>query len=60
LVALLFVIALVPLGCAADGAEPAAGEPAGASARKTTAARPFPPGAEEAKAAVEELERTLK
>jgi carboxymethylenebutenolidase len=59
LVALLIVTAVAPLGCAADGAEPAAGKPAGPSAEKTTAApaRALPPGAEEAKAAVEKSPR---
>src|SRR5687767_2333492 len=55
-VALLIVTAVAPLGCAADGAEPAAGKsnkPAAAAAP----ARPFPPGAEEAKAAVEKSPR---
>jgi carboxymethylenebutenolidase len=59
LVALLIVTAVAPLGCAADGAEPAAGKPAAPSAESKTAtpARALPPGAEEAKAAVEKSPR---
>jgi carboxymethylenebutenolidase len=58
LVALLIMSAVAPLGCAADGAEPAVGKPAPSPESKTAApARAFPPGAEEAKAAVEKSPR---